>query len=142
VEAAASETAETLTVAAIDTNVLVRLLTEDDRVQYEQASRFVAANAPVFVAHLSILELAWVLGSSYRKSKEQVMAALEALLEVREISVERMAVVQEAVRIWRGSKADFSDCFILATASSAGHSPLATFDRVLGSLPGARRLGR
>lgn len=49
--------------AAIDTNVLVRLVTRDDPAQYEKAQAFVGKHQPVLVTQLSVLELVWVLMS-------------------------------------------------------------------------------
>jgi predicted nucleic-acid-binding protein len=66
-----------------------------------------------------------------------VVNALRALLDSTEIAVENPAVVQDAVDRWGDSKTTFADCFILAAARAAGQTPLATFDRDLGSLSGA-----
>ena len=54
---------------------------------------------------------------------------LEALLRTKELMVERAEVVWKAVRIYRGSKADFADCLIACAASAAGCERTMTFDR-------------
>jgi predicted nucleic acid-binding protein len=50
-------------------------------------------------------------------------------------------VAHAALSTFRASKADFSDCLILAVVQSAGAAPLATVDDKLAKLPGTRRLG-
>jgi predicted nucleic-acid-binding protein len=126
--------------SAIDTNVLVRLVTRDDPGQYEKALAFVDQYRPVLVTHLSVLELVWVLMSRYGHGKIKVCQVVQTLLEMRELDIQQSAVLEKALKIWEGSKADFADCFILETVKAAAGTPLATFDRVLGRLPGCQRL--
>ena len=126
--------------AAIDTNVLVRLVVRDDLPQYGKAFRFVNQHRPVLVTHLSILELAWVLMSRYGHGKAKVSQAVKTLLEMREFSIQQAGVLDQALRTWEGSRADFADCFILESVKAAGGTPLATFDRLLGRQEGCLRL--
>ncbi len=126
--------------AAIDTNVLVRLVTRDDAAQYEKASAFVAKHQPVLVTQLSLLELAWVLISRYGLDKIKVGQVMAALLEMVELDVEQPAILEAALKTWQGSKADFADCFILETVKAASEAPLATFDATLAKLDGCKRL--
>jgi predicted nucleic-acid-binding protein len=126
--------------AAIDTNVLVRLVTRDDPVQYAKALAFVNQHQPVRVTHLSMLELAWVLMSRYGLTKAKVIKVLDSLLEMAELDVEQPAILDAALATWEGSKADFADCFILETVKQAAETPLAAFDRALAKLDGCRKL--
>ena len=71
--------------AAIDTNVLVRLVTKDDESQYKKAQAFVEKHQPVLVTQLSVLELVWVLMSRYNLNKDRTCRVVEALLETRDI---------------------------------------------------------
>jgi predicted nucleic-acid-binding protein len=122
--------------AAIDTNVLVRLCMSDDPEQGKRANDFVQRNAPVFASQLSVLELAWVLGSIYEHPKQIIIQALRALLDNQELILEVPTVLESALDRWEGSSADFADCFILESIQAQGQAPLATFDRKLGKLPG------
>lgn len=63
---------------AVDTNVLVRLLTRDDSRQVAAAERFVRAGA--WVSHLALLETTWVLTSVYERGPTDVATAAEMLL--------------------------------------------------------------
>jgi len=128
--------------AAADTNVLVRLLLDDDEEQARAARSFLRSNAPLFVSHVVLAETAWVLASAYRFKRAELEKLVEMLLDTEGIAIERPAVVRTALDHFGASRADFTDCLILATAQSAAAVPLATFDKNLGKLPGARRIGK
>jgi len=127
--------------AAADPNVLLRLLLDDDVEQSRAARSFQRTHAPLFVSHVVLAELAWVLAAGYRFSRERLHALLEMLLDADGFAFQDPNVIQVALAHHRWSTADFSDCLILAIAQSAAAAPLATFDRKLGRLPGVQRLG-
>jgi predicted nucleic-acid-binding protein len=129
-------------VAAVDTNVLLRLLVDDDEEQTRDATAFVRSAGSVFVSHVVVVEAAWVLSGVYELSRLQLSRALELVLTTDAFTVERPDVLVEALKLFGGSKADFADCVIAATARAAGELPLATFDVAASRLPDARRLGR
>jgi predicted nucleic-acid-binding protein len=123
---------------AVDTNVLVRLLTRDDVRQTEAAEAFVAPGA--WVSHVVLVEATWVLDSVYELAKQRLVRALEMLLDHAQLTIQDADVVRVALDRFRHSRADFSDCLVLEIARKAGHVPLGTFDRVLGAIEGAERL--
>lgn len=126
--------------AAIDTNVLVRLVTRDDPAQVRKALAFIAQHRPVLVTQLSMLELAWVLLSRYNLEKSKVCQVVRMLLNMVELDIQSPAVLEAAVQTWERSKADFADCFILETVKVETSTPLGTFDARLARLEGCRRL--
>ena len=126
--------------AAIDTHVLVRLVTRDDAGQYQKAKAFVQAHQPVLVTQLSVLELVWVLMTSYGHKKEKVIQAAQALLDLAELDIQQPAILEAALATWKGCKADFADCFILESVKAESRTPLGTFDAALGKVEGCRRL--
>jgi predicted nucleic-acid-binding protein len=124
---------------AVDTNVLVRLMTRDDEKQVAVAEAFVANGA--WVPHLAIAEAAWVLASVYDRAPEAVATAVEMLLSHEHLTVQDAEAVVSAVAQFRQHpKVGFSDCLMLEFARKAGHTPLGTFDRNLGRIDGAQRL--
>jgi predicted nucleic-acid-binding protein len=128
--------------AAADTSVLLRLLLEDDEEQARAARSFARRHAPLFVSHVVLAEVAWVLTSGYGFSRDRLGTLVEMLLDTDGFLLQESGVVQAALANFRSSRAGFSDCLILAIAQVAGGLPLATFDKKLGNLPGARTLGR
>lgn len=124
---------------AVDTNVLVRLITRDDAKQVAAAETFVARGA--WVSHLAILEATWVLASVYDRDPPAIATAVEMLLNHEQLTVQDADVVGAAVAQFRQHpRVGFSDCLMVEVARKAGHTPLGTFDRDLGKLEGAHRL--
>lgn len=127
--------------AAVDTNVLVRLLVDDDEDQVRHARAFLRAHGPAWVSHVVVAEVTWVLASAYGVDRRGIAEAVESLLSLSVVEIEEPEVVAGALESFRSSSADFGDCLILACARRANRLPLATFDAGLGRVEGARRLG-
>ena len=124
---------------AVDTNVLVRLMTRDDVKQVAVAEAFVANGA--WVPHLAIAEATWVLASVYDRGPEAVATAVEMLLKHEHLTMQDAeAVAAAAAQFRQHPKVGFSDCLMVEVARKAGHTPLGTFDRDLGKIDGAQRL--
>jgi predicted nucleic-acid-binding protein len=125
---------------AVDTNVLVRLLTRDDADQVSAAEAFVSRGA--WVSHLVLAETFRVLGSVYDLTRVQIATAIEMLLNHRELSLQDADVVTAALDHYRRRPAiEFSDCLVLEIARKAGHLPVATFGRNFARLNDVQRLG-
>jgi len=124
---------------AVDTNVLVRLLTRDDARQAAAADVFVQNGA--WVSVLALAEATWVLTSVYGRNASALASAIEMLLEHKELTLQDSDVVAKALELFRLRPAlGFSDCLMVKLAKKAGHLPLGTFDRGLGKVEGARRV--
>jgi predicted nucleic-acid-binding protein len=119
----------------LDTNVLVRYLTQDDREQARKADRLVetlvATGERAFVNVIVLAELAWVLRSAYGFGKEALVRVLERMLATPRLVLEDRDEVREALDEYRGGEGDFSDYLIGARNHRAGCSETATFDRHL-----------
>lgn len=116
----------------LDTNVLVRYIVQDDPSQSRKASILLESltqESPGFVALVSVLEIYWVLTVSYSLSRDQVAAALEGLLQTREIVVDRAERVAHALRTLKAGGGDFADCLIALEGFAAGCDRIMTFDR-------------
>ena len=124
---------------AVDTNVLVRLVTRDDARQVAAAESFVAVGA--WVPLLVLAEAVWVLTSVYDRRPEEIAVAVEMLLNHEHLTLQDSETVAAAVSQFRKRpKLGWSDCLVLEVARKAGHLPLGTFDRDLGRLEGVERL--
>ncbi len=124
---------------AVDTNVLVRLITRDDARQVAAAEQFVEKGA--WVSHLALAETTWVLAAVYQRKPTEIATAVELLLNHRELTLQDPEVVTAALDTFKERSAvGFSDCLLLEIARKAGHLPLGTFDRDLGKLDGAEKL--
>lgn len=128
----------------LDTNVLVRYVTQDDPVQSAKASELIESlttASPGFVSMVSIVELVWVLQSCYQSAKSDVVTVLETLLRTRELTVEHGEIIWQALRKFVANKADFTDCLIERCAHAAGCKYTATFDLNAIKTTGMKRLG-
>ena len=115
----------------LDTNVLVRYIMQDDPKQSPKASRLVesmTSQEPGFISIVSVIELVWVLSSSYELTRAQVASTLELLLRSEELVLDRADKVASALRVFQSGNADFADCLIERISSSAGCSATMTFD--------------
>ncbi len=124
---------------AIDTNVLVRLLTRDDEKQVAKAEAFVAKGA--CVSSLVLTETIWVLESVYDLDAGAIALAVDMLLEHAQLVLQDADAVSLALNQFRANdKVGLTDYLILETARKAGHSPLGTFDKALAKAEGVVQL--
>ncbi len=126
---------------AVDTNVLARVLLQDDDAQTPQAQAFflwAVENGGLFIPAFVWLEIIWVLK---RKGigKAMVCNHLEQLFETPGVVVGMADVARAALKHYRHGKADFADYLILAEGRAAGAKHMASFDETLaGEQPGVR----
>ena len=128
----------------LDTNVLVRFLTQDDPEQGPLAHALIGSLSeaePGFVCREVVVELVWVLERAYGLPRERIAAAVEGLLEAQDLVVETADRVAIAVQRYRQGGAGFSDQMIGLAAVAAGCHETVTFDRKAAAMPGLRLLG-
>ena len=128
--------------AALDTNVLVRFLMQDEPAQLRSAQRLIrnsrGAGELLFVPVTVALELEWVLRSRFELGKPAVLQTFSQLLSTVELRFEAAACIEWALKQYKDATADFSDCLHAALAGQAGEQPLWTFDKAAAKLAGAR----
>jgi predicted nucleic-acid-binding protein len=131
---------------ALDTNVLVRYVVQDDDTQLAAARRLirkcVGEGRTLFVPVTVTLELEWVLRASFEYSRDEVMEALSSLFSAAELTFESERALEVALHLYREGSADFADCLHIALAAHAHELPLWTFDKRAGKVSGARTIGR
>jgi predicted nucleic-acid-binding protein len=124
---------------AIDTKVLVRLVVRDDPAETGRAEEFVAGGA--WVSLLALAETVWVLDAVYGLAAAAIARAIGMLLDHRQLVIQDADVARAALATFqRRPKLGFSDCLMIELARKAGHLPLATFDRRLASIDGAKKI--
>ena len=99
----------------LNTNVLVRYVSQDDPVQSPKATNLIeslTAGEPGFIDMVSVMELVWVLQSCYQATKSEIVDVLETLLRTKELVVERAEIVWQALRRFSDSKASFANCLM------------------------------
>ena len=124
----------------LDTNVVVRYLTQDDAKQAAIASRLfeqvLSADQPGFVSHITLCEIAWVLAGCYDADKARIRVVIEGLLGSKQIIVEEADLVWKALKAWEKPSADFSDALVGQALTARGCRRIVTFDKSAARLPG------
>ena len=120
---------------ALDTNVLVRYLVEDDKAQSAAAAsaidRAVAKGEELFVSDIVLCETAWVLAGSYKVSRAVIATTLRDLLHAKHLAFASPDELTRALDAFVRGKGDFADYLIREHARTAGCSAVLTFDRAL-----------
>lgn len=131
---------------ALDTNILVRHVVGDDPAQLTLVRRLIRQaiedREGLFVPVTVVMELEWVLRSSYGCSKDEVIRVVSNLFSAAELSFESDHALEVALQLYRDGAADFADCVHVSLAAQAGEQPLWTFDRRAAQIKGARLLAR
>jgi predicted nucleic-acid-binding protein len=110
---------------AVDTNVVVRFLAQDDAAQATRAAELIRDNE-IWISKTVLLETEWVLRSLYRFPPHKLAAALKALAGLGRVFLEDGVEVAKALD-WFQEGLDFADALHLASAGNA--TQFATFDR-------------
>ncbi|MCZ0942909.1 MAG: type II toxin-antitoxin system VapC family toxin [Gammaproteobacteria bacterium] len=129
---------------ALDTNVLVRVLVEDDEDQARFARALLGELTPEhlgFICREVVVELVWVLERTYGLSRDQIATALEGLVATEGLQVESADDVAHAALRYRQGGIGFSDLMIAAAARRSGATRLYTFDRKVARLEDCTLLG-
>ena len=122
---------------ALDTNILVRLLVNDNPVQAEIARDLIKHPDGIFIGKTVLLELEWVLRQVYQVDKKTLTAGLTRLLGLPNATIEGVAQVAQAMRDFsRGM--DFADALHLA--STHGEMMTYTFDKKFAKLATPQRV--
>ncbi len=126
----------------LDTNVLIRYLTQDDPTQARQAnaaiSESTAQGERCFIGPIVLCELMWVLREAYSRTKADLVNVLDLILATKQFEIGDKDQVREALEAYRAGRADFADYLIGACNRHAGCPETVTFDRRLRGAAGFR----
>ncbi len=109
---------------AVDTNIIVRLLTQDDAAQFAKSQQLFAEH-DIFVADTVILECEWVLRFAYDYAPPQIASAFRKLFGLPNVSVANATRLKLIIQ-WHEQGMDFADAFHLGLSQQ--HPSLKTFD--------------
>lgn len=118
----------------LDTNVMVRYITQDDFKQALKASKIIetqlSPSNPGFITLITLIEVAWVLESCYDQSKQEILSVIHGLLTTKQLIVERADVAYLSMkRCLASPTADFSDALIVVLSEQEGCNQILTFDK-------------
>lgn len=120
---------------ALDTNVLVRFLVEDDAVQAAKAAALIeqaiSDNATLFISDVVLCEAVWALTSRYGFPRAEVAEVLRRLVDADHLSFSAPSQIVRALAAFSTGKGDFADYVIREHSLAAGCTAVATFDQAL-----------
>jgi len=124
----------------LDTNVLLRYLTQDDPVQARKATELIEARLteldPGFISIVGMVELAWVLERTFRLGPAAIAACIERILQTDVLVVENEQQVFAGMIALKKGQGSFADALIAALGSKAGCVSTMTLDRKALRIPG------
>jgi predicted nucleic-acid-binding protein len=124
----------------LDTNILVRYLTQDDRLQSAKASeileRRLTLRNPGYVSVVAMVEMVWVLDRAYGLTAQEIAAAVERMLQVEVLVIENEQEVFSAMVALKQGRGSFADALIAELGARAGCTRTLTFDQKATRLPG------
>ncbi len=119
----------------LDTNVLVRYLTQDDPAQSRKANAVIAEavehGEPSTINAIVLCELTWVLRDAYGFDKATIVTTLQRLLDTAQLVVEHADVMRKALDDYSRGPGDFADYVIGWQNRESGCTETVTFDRAL-----------
>jgi predicted nucleic-acid-binding protein len=117
----------------LDTNILVRYLTQDDPGQSPRATELIerrlTEDNPGFISVVAMTETVWVLERAYRFSNVRIAEVIERLLQTSVLVVENEAEVFAAMTVLQEGSGSFADALIGELGDRAGCSVTLTFDQ-------------
>ena len=118
---------------ALDTNVVVRFLVRDDPAMTDRARQVFEhardTGVPLLISSLVLLETLWVLGSTYRFSRQAILDATDRLQGLPAVRFDSREVVREFVRLGRSTSFDLADILIGLAAKQQGCETTLTLDK-------------
>jgi predicted nucleic-acid-binding protein len=130
-------------VTGIDTNVLVRFLTNDDPRQAPVAKRLIEARTaaqPAYVNLIVLVETLWVLRRTFAYPGAEVCALVSRLIATEAFRIEKPRLVEQAVKAAQEGGFDLPDTLIALLNGAAGCGETWTFDRGAAAIPGMQAL--
>ena len=118
---------------ALDTNVLVRYIVQDDPAQAVKANRAIAKltpDSPGFISSIVLCEFNWVLRTSFNVHRNDCVEILDRITSVPVFEIEHHDCCRKALHACKKGRADFSDYLIREIALVSGCTAVLTFDNM------------
>lgn len=119
----------------LDTNVLVRFMTRDNEDEWSRAcdliKQYIGRANSIHIADAALYEIAWVLKSTYKYTKNELIDRLELLSNMNELAFNNRTIFKQVIELYRKGCADFADYFIVLKNQQAGCKYTYSFDKTL-----------
>ncbi len=124
----------------VDTNILIRHLTNDPRRQARRATAFLQSADELLLADPIVAETVYVLESFYDVPRARVAELIRSILAYEPIKVIDRDLLLRAVEIYEVHRIDFAEAYLAASAEVTGVGEVASFDRSIDRVRTIRRV--
>ena len=118
-----------------DTNIFLRLLLKDNADQHQTAKTLflegAAGKKKLITSLVVFFEIYWVLSSYYQKNRDELVAALNKIMDLEFIILKERPILRKSVLLFSQTPLCLEDCYNIAFAQSEGVKKIATFDKQL-----------
>ncbi|MFI1919246.1 PIN domain-containing protein [Nocardia sp. NPDC020380] len=118
----------------LDTNILIRHLTQDPPEMGRRASTFLAQSDSLHLPDMILAETVYVLQSVYQVPRPQVAALARVLASSRNIVTDDPALLIRTIDVYEHYRLSFADAYLVALAEAAPGSSIASFDKGIGKV--------
>lgn len=119
----------------LDTNLVVRFITQDDTTQTKNVRKLLESYRgnlrSLYIADVSLCEIIWVLKTAYKYDKKSIVETLQALMGIEEFRFSSKELIKQALALYENGKASFADYFIILKNKEAGCEYTYSFDKTL-----------
>jgi predicted nucleic-acid-binding protein len=117
----------------IDTNLLVRYLTDDEPQKAKAVDALLNSagkgEIKILIPSIVIAELVWVLESFYQMIADDITGLVDAILNTPGVDTQDKSVIKGALKLYRSKKMDLIDAWIIEFAKLKGVKKIYTFDK-------------
>jgi predicted nucleic-acid-binding protein len=124
----------------VDTNILIRHLTNDPPRQARRATAFLQSADELLLADPIVAETVYVLESFYDVPRARVAELIRSILAYEPIKVIDRDLLLRAVEIYEVHRIDFAEAYLAASAEVTGVGEVASFDRSIDRVRTIRRV--
>ncbi|MBR0465495.1 PIN domain-containing protein [Candidatus Saccharibacteria bacterium] len=120
-------------IAHIDTNIIVRLITQDNSAEVKKAEKLIEDKHNIYVLEdAALMEVVFVLmGDFYHFSRQDVADSIKTVMAIDNIYLNK-SVISAALDLFVAQpKLSFVDCYLAIMAETSGETPLWTLDKKL-----------
>ncbi|MFZ5633367.1 MAG: PIN domain-containing protein [Bacillota bacterium] len=110
-----------------DTNILIRLFTQDDDKQVEEILSIIEQGATLFILSIVLIEAYWILSKSYNYEKKDIINVFQELIDSDDVELEEEIIMQRTLNTFQTVNADFVDVY-LAEKSKELKLPVLTWN--------------
>jgi predicted nucleic acid-binding protein len=123
----------------LDTDVVIRFLTNDDPDKARRFEEFIALGKKVYLTDVTFAEIYWTLRSFYKFDKEEILDALDSLINTSSI-FSNYDLLEQTIEILKKHNISLIDAYNAAFALLKEKGGILSFDKDFDKVSGITRI--